>query len=93
MAEPSETRIDLRTDHYSKRVIARAAELTGTNVTQFIMERVYPEAEKIVAKADQHRVVLDEAGWETFCRRLDEAPRNPINLSRLLGSPSQFSDE
>ena len=93
MVELSETRIDLRTDHYRKRIIARAAELMGTNVTQFIIDRVYPEAERIVAEADDHRVVLDEAGWDTFCHRLDEAPRDLPHLSKLLESPSQFVDE
>ena len=93
MPELSETRIDIRTDRYRKQIIARAAELVGTNVTQFIMERVYPEAEKIVAQADQHRILLDEVGWEAFCQNLDRAPRNLPNLSRLLRGPSRFADE
>ena len=42
------TRIDIRIDPYKKSVVSRAAELLGVNVTQFIMDRVYPEAEKIV---------------------------------------------
>ena len=93
MAELSETRIDIRTDHYRKRVIARAAELLGTNITQFIMERVYPEAEKIVAEREQTRVLLNEAGWEAFSRKLDGAPSKLPNLRKLLKRPSRLADE
>jgi len=91
MAETSETRIDLRTDHYRKRIIARAAELSGMNVTQFIMDRVYPEAEKVVAGHESGRVILGEEAWATFCLKLDEAPRELSALKALLSAPDMFS--
>jgi uncharacterized protein (DUF1778 family) len=82
------TRIDLRVDAHRKSVILRAAEMLGMNITQFIMERVFPDAERIVA--ENNRTRLSKEDWEKFCARLDEPPRDLPELRRLMREPSIF---
>jgi uncharacterized protein (DUF1778 family) len=86
-ASPS-SRIDLRVESDKKRVIRRAAAMLGVNVTQFIMERVFPEAERIVAEDNRTRISKKE--WERFLAKLDEAPKDLPELRRLLKEPSIF---
>jgi uncharacterized protein (DUF1778 family) len=82
------TRIDLRLDPYKKRVVSRAAELLGVNITQFIMDRVFPEAERIVL--EDQRIRLSPKDWEQFCMKLDEPPKDLPELRKLLAEPSLF---
>ena len=82
------SRIDLRVDSYQKSVINRAAALLGIDVTKFIMERVFPEAERIVA--EDHRTQLSKGDWERFLAKLDETPRDLPELRCLLQEPSMF---
>ena len=82
------TRIDLRVDPQKKSVISRAAAMLGVNITQFIMERVFPEAERIVAEDNRTRLPKEE--WERFLAKLDEAPKDLPELRRLMQEPSIF---
>jgi len=86
-----DSRIDIRTDARRKGLIVRAAELTSTNVTQFILDRVVPEAERIVAEKESQKVLLTADHWAEFCRRLDEAPKDLPNMRRLLARRQQVS--
>lgn len=81
-------RIDLRLDPYKKSVVTRAAELLGVNITQFIMDRVFPEAERLVL--ENHRIRLSSKEWARFCARLDEPPKKLPELRKLLRKPSIF---
>jgi uncharacterized protein (DUF1778 family) len=83
-------RIDIRTDSRRKRIIARAAELMNTNVTQFILDRVVPDAEQIVADKDGERIRLPAGDWAELCRRMDEAPKDLPKMRALLTRPSRF---
>ena len=40
------TRIDIRVDEEKKRVIAKAAEMAGLTITQYVMGLVWPDAER-----------------------------------------------
>ena len=82
------TRIDLRVDPQKKNIISRAAAMLGVNITQFIMERVFPEAERIVAEDNRTRLPKEE--WERFLAKLDEAPKDLPELRRLMQEPSIF---
>jgi len=81
-------RIDLRLDRHKKSVVARAAELAGVNITQFIMDRVFPDAERIVL--ENNRIRLSGRDWTKFCARLDASPRKLPELRKLLQEPSLF---
>src|SRR5258708_4760411 len=84
-ASPS-TRIDLRVDAYKKSIISRAAAMLGVNITQFIMERVFPEAERIVAEGNRTRLPKKE--WERFLATLDVARHEVPGMvvARLAGA-------
>jgi uncharacterized protein (DUF1778 family) len=82
------SRIDLRVDSHQKSVIHRAAALLGIDVTQFIMERVFPEAERIVAEDNRTRLSKDD--WERFSAKPDETPKDLPELRCLLQEPSMF---
>ncbi len=82
------TRIDLRVDAHKKSIISRAAALLGVNITQFVMERVFPEAERIVAEDNRTRLPKEE--WERFFAKLDEPPKDLPELRRLMQEPSIF---
>ena len=86
-ASPS-TRIDLRVDAHKKEIISRAAAMLGVNITQFIIERVFPEAERIVA--EDNRTRLPKKEWERFFAKLDETPKDLPELRRLMRGPSIF---
>ena len=83
-------RIDIRTDAGQKKVIVRAAELTDTDVTQFILDRVVPDAERIVAEREGVKILLTDEDWANFCKRLDEAPKDLPGMRKLLARPSRF---
>ncbi|NUQ63315.1 MAG: DUF1778 domain-containing protein [Pirellulales bacterium] len=85
-------RIDIRTDARRKGLLVRAAELTHTNLTQFILDRVIPEAERIVVEKEEQKVVMPADAWTEFCKLLDSAPRDLPNMRALLARPSRFSD-
>ena len=82
------TRLDLRIDPRKKSIISRAAAILGVNITQFILERVFPDAERIVAEDNRTRLPKEE--WERFYAKLDEAPKDLPELRRLMQEPSIF---
>jgi uncharacterized protein (DUF1778 family) len=88
MSTKQSTRIDLRVDAYRKSIILRAAEMSGVNTTQFIMDRIFPEAERIVL--ENHRTKLPKEDWEQFRNRLDEPPRDLPELRCLIQEASIF---
>jgi uncharacterized protein (DUF1778 family) len=73
-------------------MIVRAAELTNTDVTQFILDRVMPDVERIVAQKESPKVLLSAEDWTEFCRRLDEAPKDLPRMRELLARSSRFVD-
>jgi uncharacterized protein (DUF1778 family) len=85
-------RIDIRTDARRKNVIVRAAELTHTDVTQFILDRVVPDAERIVAEKEGLKVLLSAEHWADLCKRLDEAPKDLPGMRKLLERTTRFVD-
>jgi len=87
-AASQSARIDLRVDPHKKSIISRAAAMLGVNITQFIIERVFPEAERIVAEGN--RTCLPKEEWERFYAKLDETPKDLPELRRLLQEPSIF---
>jgi uncharacterized protein (DUF1778 family) len=82
------TRIDIRIDQIKKKVIARAAELNGQNLTQYIMSIVWPDAEQRVNQ--DTRIKLTPRDWKQFCDKLDAPTRNLPELKKLLNRPSRF---
>lgn len=70
--QPTETNIHLRARMRDRDLIDQAAELSGTNRTQFIMSTALREAKDVLL--DQTTLLLDA---ESFGRVLDELDGHP----------------
>ena len=71
-----------------KEVIARAAELKQTTVTNFMVEHAFSAAQQILA--DQTHFYLSPEKWDEFCAAMDAPPREIPELRKLLTEPGVF---
>ena len=69
-------------------VIARAAELRQTTMTNFMVEHAFNAAQQILA--DQTHFYLSPEKWDEFCAALDAPPRELPELRKLLTQPGVF---
>ena len=85
-----ETKVQLRMRPLQKDVIARAAELKQTTLTNFMVEQAFNAAQQILA--DQAHFYLSQEMWDDFCAALDAPPRDLPALRKLLTEPSVFDE-
>ena len=85
-----ETKVQLRMRRLQKDVIARAAELKQTTMTNFMVEHAFNAAQQILA--DQTHFYLSPEKWGEFCAALDAPPRELPELRKLLSQPSVFDE-
>lgn len=85
-----ETKVQLRMRPLQKHVIARAAELKQTTMTNFMVEHAFQAAQQILA--DQTHFYLSEEKWDEFVAALDAPPRELPELRKLLTEPSVFDE-
>ena len=83
-----ESKVQLRMRTLQKDVIARAAELKQTSMTNFMVEHAFQAAEQVLA--DQAHFYLSTKKWNEFCAALDAPPRDLPELRKLLTEPSVF---
>src|SRR5262245_49959914 len=76
------SKIQLRLQASEKALIARAARLRQTTVSNFLREHAYQAAQQVLA--DQVHFALAPDRWRAFCQALDAPPRNIPALKRLL---------
>lgn len=72
-----------------KEVIARAANLKQTTLTNFMVEQAFQAAQQILA--DQVHFYLSDQKWDEFCAALDAPPKDLPRLRKLLARPSVFN--
>ena len=81
-------RLELRTTPDERELIDRAVEVTGTDLTEFVVVNAVEAAKRILA--DRDRFELDEhalKAWEAInARRARDLP----GLRRLMDRPSPF---
>jgi uncharacterized protein (DUF1778 family) len=82
------TKVQLRLRPVEKAVIARAAELRQTSLSQFIRENAYLAAQQVLA--DQALFSLSVERWKVFCQALDAPARAIPVLRQFLSQPSVF---
>src|ERR1700681_1337031 len=80
-----DTKVQLRIRPLQKDVIARAAELKQTTMTNFMVEQAFNAAQQILA--DQAHFYLSPEKWDEFCAALDAPPRDVPELRKLLTEP------
>ena len=85
-----ETKVQLRMRPLQKHVIARAAELKQTTMTNFMVEQAFNAAQQVLA--DQAHFYLSPEKWNEFCAALDAPPRQLPELRKLLTQPSVFDE-
>ncbi len=84
-----ETRISMRIDPQRKAVIARAAQLRHTTISNFVLDHAYQIASGIVA--DETSIVMTDKQFEAFCRVLDNPPKASLaKMRKLLNTKTVF---
>jgi uncharacterized protein (DUF1778 family) len=85
-----DTKVQLRMRPLQKAVIARAAELKQTTMTNFMVEQAFNAAQQILA--DQVHFYLSPEKWDEFCAALNAPPKVIPELRKLFAEPSVFDD-
>ena len=85
-----DTKVQLRMRPLQKDVIARAAGLKQTTITNFMVEQAFNAAQQILA--DQAHFYLSPEKWDEFCAALDAPPRELPELRKLLTEPGVFGE-
>jgi uncharacterized protein (DUF1778 family) len=84
-------KVQLRLRPDQKAVLARAARLRQTNLSDFMLSHAYAAAQEVLA--EQLDIVLAPAEWRAFCKALDAPPRGIPALRKLLTEASVFDGE
>jgi len=79
-------RLNLRTTRQQHELIKNAAQVSGQNLTDFILSSAYARAEQVLA--ERRRFVLSPAKWELFLQALDRPAKPPARLKHLMSEPS-----
>lgn len=84
-------RLEVRTTPEDRALIDRAVEVSGTDLTAFVVDNLTVAAHRILA--DRSEFVLDaksQRAWERINRR---TARDLAGLSDLMRRPSPFVEE
>lgn len=85
------TKVQLRLQPAQKAVLARAAELRRTSLSNFMLEHAYEAAQQVLA--EQVSIIMPPAEWAAFCKALDAPPRSIPALKKLLTQASVFDGQ
>jgi uncharacterized protein (DUF1778 family) len=87
-SQSKDTRLNIRASRHQKAVIAKAAKLSNTTVSTFVLRHAYEDAQSILA--DRARFRLAPRRWKAFCEALDAPPKDLPALRKLLKSKGVF---
>lgn len=86
-----ETRISVRIKPAEKALIARAARIRQTTLTDFVLENALRAASQLVAEEKHFEMTPEQ--FRRFCRALDAPPaKNLRAMQRLLNEPSVLDE-
>ncbi len=85
------TRVQLRLRPAQKALLARAAQLRQTSLSNFMLEHACEAAQQVLA--EQVDIVMPPAEWAAFCKALDAPPRRIPALKKLLTEASVFDGQ
>lgn len=88
-ASTKEKRLSIRATEPEKALLAQAARLRRTNVSQFVLQASLEAANAVVVDQTEYR--LSSGEWEAFCCRLDEPPKAIPALRQLFGENELFN--
>jgi uncharacterized protein (DUF1778 family) len=85
--DTKETRISVRIKPAEKALIARAARLRHTTLTEFVLENALQAASQLVPEEKHFEMTPEQ--FRRFCRALDAPPaKNLKAMQQLLNEPS-----
>lgn len=90
-ASLKQSKIQLRLRPGQKDLIARAAQVKQTTLTNFMVEHAFSAAQEVLA--DQVHFSLSAERWDAFCTALDAPPKVVPALRKLLKKPGVFDDD
>lgn len=73
--------ISIRVSATQKRVIAHAARINDTTISDFMLEQSLTAAHQLIA--DQVQFRLPKTQWKAFCDALDAPPKTIPALRKL----------
>ena len=82
------SRFSIRASATQKRIIAEAARIKDTTITDLVLEHSFTAAQQVIA--DQVQFRLPKKQWKQFCEALDAPPKTIPALRRLLTRPPLF---
>ena len=82
-------RLYIRASRMEKIKLERAAEVSHTSRSQFVLQQALDAAERVLS--EQTRFVLSKDAWNAFCERLDAPERDLPNIRALADEPSPFN--
>ena len=82
------SRFSIRASATQKRVIAEAARIRETTISDFVLEQSLTAAQQVIA--DQVQFRLPKKQWKQFCDALDAPPKTIPALRKLLTKPGLF---
>ena len=90
MAAVKDSRIAVRLSSEQDALIRRAAEVEGTNITEFTVAATTNHAVDVLA--DRRVFAIDDAAWSEFLAVLDRPVSYKPRLERLFAEPSAFAE-
>ena len=82
------SRLSIRTSAAQKKVIAEAARIKDTTISDFVLEQALTAAQCVIA--DQVHFRLPKKQWKEFCDALDARPKTIPGLRKVLTKPRLF---
>jgi uncharacterized protein (DUF1778 family) len=82
------SRFSIRASATQKRVIAEAARIRETTISDFVLEQSLTAAQQVIA--DQVQFRLPKKQWKQFCDALDAPLKTIPALRKLLTKPGLF---
>ena len=83
-----ESRLSIRATEPEKAILAHAARVRRTNVSQFVLQASLDAAHTVLV--DQTEFRLPQKQWEEFCQRIDEEPKVIPALQKLFSEQDPF---
>lgn len=90
MVAVKDSRIAVRLSSDQCALIRHAAEVEGTNITEFTVAAALSRAVDVLA--DRRMFVVDDAAWGEFLDALDRPVSYKPRLQKLLAEPSVFAE-
>lgn len=91
MAAVKDSRIAVRLSSDQDALIRHAAEVEGTNITEFTVAATMSHAREVLS--DRRVFAIDDAAWGEFLAVLDRPVSHKPRLKKLLAEPSVFTEQ